>query len=212
MIHLIGNSHVNTFSNDDKLNLSFENEYFKSHHIGPVIAYNFYEHHMGAVNEIIVNNNINEKDYISLIVGEVDCRLHLPLQADNQNKTDDEIVDECVIRLFRCYDELINRGHNVIVFSTHPTTIENHNMSAEDRPIYGDVVRRNNICLMWNKKLQTLCEIKNIKYVNFYDLLVDEHNITKMEYFLDYCHLNSCMSYPYILEKIKKVIDINNEN
>ena len=98
MIHLIGNSHVNTFSNDSKLNMSFENDIFKSHHIGPVIAYNFYEHHMNSVRNII--NNIQKNDYISLIVGEVDCRIHLPLQADKQNKTDYEIVDECLNRLF----------------------------------------------------------------------------------------------------------------
>jgi len=206
MIHVIGNSHVNTFSSDNKLNMSFENDLFKSHHIGPVIAYNFYEHHMPSVYNII--KNINKNDYISLIVGEVDCRLHLPLQADKQNQTDDKIVDECVNRLFRCYDVLKNNGYNLIVFSTHPTTTENHDMSKTDRPIYGNVERRNNICLMWNKKLEELCKIKNIKYVDFYHLLVDENNITKMEYFLDYCHLNSSMCYPFILKKIKNEINI----
>ena len=122
MIHLIGNSHVNTFSNDNEVKLSFENEYFKPYHIGPVIAYNFYEHHMGSVNEIINNNNIQKDEYISLIVGEVDCRVHLPLQADKQNKTDFEIVEECVNRLFICYDNLLERGFNIIVYSNHPTT------------------------------------------------------------------------------------------
>jgi len=206
MIHLIGNSHVNTFSNDNKLNMSFENEVFKSHHIGPVIAYNFYEHHMGSVKNII--NNVKKTDYISLIVGEVDCRLHLPLQADKQNKQDYDVVDECLNRLFRCYDDLSNDGYNLIVFSTHPTTTENHDMSKSDRPIYGSVERRNNICLMWNKKIEGLCKIRNIKYVNFYDLLVDENNITKMEYFLDYCHLNSNMCYPFIIEKLRNEVNI----
>lgn len=206
MIHLIGNSHVNTFSNDEKVNFSFENEFFKSYHIGPIIAYNFYEHHMTHVNEII--KNIQKNDYISLIVGEVDCRVHLPLQADIQTKTDSEIVDECVTRLFRCYDDLLERNYKLIVYSTHPTTIEGHDMTREDRPIYGDMSRRNNISLMWNKKLEELCKSKNIKFVNFYDLLVNENNITKMEYFLDYCHLNSSMCYPFILEKTKNEINI----
>lgn len=208
MIHLIGNSHVNTFSNDNKLNLSFENDFFKSYHIGPVIAYNFYEHHMGSVNEIINNNNIQKDDYISLIVGEVDCRLHLPLQADKQNKTDIEIVEECVNRLFRCYDNLLERGFNLIVYSTHPTTTENHDMSREDRPIYSSVERRNDISLLWNEKTEELCKSKNIKFVNFYDLLIDEKNITKMVYYLDYCHLNSSMCYPFILKKTKNEINI----
>jgi hypothetical protein len=209
MIHLIGNSHVSTFSNDNKVNMSFENEFFKSHYIGPVIAYNFYEHHMESVNKII--NNVQKNDYISLIVGEVDCRVHLPLQADNQKNSDEEIVDECITRLFRCYDNLLERGYKVIVYSTHPTTTENHDMSREDRPIYGNVERRNNICMIWNKKLEILCKSKNIIFINFYDLLVNENNITKMDYFLDYCHLNSSMCYPFILEKTKNEI-LNNDN
>ena len=200
MIHLIGNSHVNTFSNDSDLNMSFENDIFKSHHIGPVIAYNFYDHHMSSVRDII--KNINKNDFISLIVGEVDCRLHLPLQADKQSKTDNDIVDECLSRLFKCYDELLNNGYNIIVFSTHPTTTEEHNMDRNDRPIYSNVERRNNICLLWNKKIENMCTIRNIKYIDFYNLLVDENNITKMEYFLDYCHLNSSLLYPSIIEKI----------
>lgn len=208
MIHLIGNSHVNTFSNDNKVNLTFENEFFKSYHIGPVIAYNFYEHHMALVDNIIKNNNIQKSDYISLIVGEVDCRVHLPLQADKQKITDEEIIVKCVDRLFRCYDSLLERGYKLIAYSTHPTTTENHDMSREDRPIYSCVERRNNICLMWNKKLEDLCKYKNIKFVNFYNLLVNENNITKMEYFLDYCHLNSSMCYPLILEKTKNEINI----
>jgi hypothetical protein len=208
MIHLIGNSHVNTFSNDNKLNLSFENDFFKSYHIGPVIAYNFYEHHMGSVNEIINNNNIQKDDYISLIVGEVDCRLHLPLQADKQNKTDIEIVEECVNRMFRCYDNLLERGFNLVIYSTHPTTTESHDMSREDRPIYSSMERRNDISLLWNEKTEELCKSKNIKFVNFYDLFIDEKNKTKMIYYLDYCHLNSSMCYQFILKKTKNEINI----
>lgn len=203
MIHLIGNSHVNTFSNDDKINMSFENEFFKSHHIGPVIAYNFYEHHMNSINNILSNNIVQKNDFISLIVGEVDCRIHLPLQADNQNKSDEIIVHECVDRLFRCYDELLNKQYNLIVFSTHPTSTESHDMSREDRPIYGDVKRRNNICLIWNKKIEEMCILKNIPYISIYDKLVDENNITKMEYFQDYCHLNSSMVYDFIIDELK---------
>lgn len=208
MIHLIGNSHVNTFSNDNKVNMSFENELFISHHIGPVIAYNFYEHHMGSVYSILKNKNIPTSDYISLIVGEVDCRLHLPLHADRLGVADITMVSECVDRLFVCYDELTKMGYNLIVFSTHPTTIESHDMSRSDRPIYGNVERRNSICSMWNAKTMEMCKDRDIVYIDFYDLLVDDNNITKMEYFLDYCHLNSSMCFPFILNKIKNDTNI----
>jgi hypothetical protein len=202
MIHCIGNSHVNNFSNNNYITLQsgFKNDIFTLYHLGATIAYNFYEHHMPKVIDII--KYIDKKDYISLIVGEVDCRLHLPLQADQQNKTDFEIVNECINRLFRCYDYLIENDYNVIVFSTHPTTIKGHNMSDMSNPIYGSVERRNNICVLWNNKLKDMCSVKNIKYIDFYKYLVDENNITKMEYFLDYCHLNSNKIFPFLLKEM----------
>ena len=60
---------------------------FRTYHLGPTIAYNFYEHHFPRVLDIINTSNINkEDDYICLVVGEVDCRWHLPLQAEKQDR------------------------------------------------------------------------------------------------------------------------------
>ena len=80
MIHCIGNSHINTFSGEPELNYkNVQNDYFKGYWIGPTIAYNIFDHHFkNAMNHV---REISNFDYITLIVGEVDCRLHLPQQG-----------------------------------------------------------------------------------------------------------------------------------
>lgn len=204
MIHCIGNSHINTFSNKSELDYkNITNDYFIGHWLGPVIAYNFFEHHMAkAMQEVIGIQKQN--NYITLIVGEVDCRLHLPKQADIQRRPDDRVVKECIDRLMRCYDVFINSGYNVIVTGTHPTTVGPHN-DDPDNPVWGNVQRRNQICVLWNNFLKQEADKRKILYIDIYKYLVDENNITKMEYFLDYCHLNSSKVFNFIIEELKKV-------
>ncbi len=203
MIHCVGNSHVNNFSNSEKLNMNFQNKYFKSYHIGPVTAYNFFENHIQSVNNML--NNIDKtNDWITIIVGEVDCRLHLPLQADRQNRLDSDVVNECINRFIRCYDILINNGYKVFCMGTQPSTTEGHNMNTADRPIYDSMERRNSICLLWDKYLKLECDKRNIKFISIYNYLVDENNITNMNYFQDYCHLIGSKSYPLIVDELIK--------
>jgi len=210
MIYCIGNSHVAYFAGTEKRsyfpkkeNESFNeligDDRFKLLDLGGIIAYNFIDSHMNKVYDIIKNI-----DYISLIAGEVDCRLHLPSQADKQNKSDEETVNECAERFFICYDKLIEMGYKVFCISTHPTTTEGHSMQDMSRPIYGNVERRNNICVLWNRKLEELSLIRNIPFITIYNNLVDENNITKMEYFSDYCHLNSSKVINFYLDELKK--------
>jgi hypothetical protein len=202
MIHCIGNSHVNNFSNKVKLDFDDSNsELFRLYRLGAIIAYNYKSSHLSKTLEIL-QKNYKDGDLFTIVVGEVDCRLHLPQQSDIQNKTDEEIVKECTNRLMECYDMLSEEGYNFFVSGTHPTTTEGHDMSRSDRPIYSDWERRNNICVLWNNFLKQHCEKKNYLFVNIYDELVDGDNKTKMEYFLDYCHLNSSKVFPFIMNEL----------
>lgn len=204
-IHVIGNSHVNNFSNANVLTKEFDNGLFKSYWLGPIIAYNFKEHYFDKVKEIL--KNIPAEDYVSFILGEVDCRLHIPLKADEQKRSDEEVVKECLNRFFGAYLE-VSKNHKIIIFGTHPTTIAPHDMKNSQQPIYGSCERRNNICRIWNSHLKELADKNNFVFISIYDKLVDKNNVTKMEYFLDYCHLNSSKVYYYILDELrqKKII------
>jgi len=203
-IFCVGNSHVNTFSGEEILTRQFKKDIFSGQDIGAAVAYNFYEHHLERSLEVFKELGADNSSYWSLVVGEVDCRYHLPLQADNQKRTDESVVSECVERLFKSYIFLKDKGISPIVFSIHPTTTEGHSMENLERPIYGSWERRNNICLLWNKCCEDLSLAKDIPFISFYQYLVDGNNKTKMEYFLDYCHLNSKKVMPFILGGLNK--------
>lgn len=203
-IHCVGNSHVNNFSGDDKINFNNSvDDRFEIYHLGPVVAYNFISCYM--TNTLSVLQKIyKEDDFVTIVVGEVDCRLHIPLQADKHNIEDSDMVRDVSERFFLCYDELIKKNYKVFCLGTHPTTTEDHNMTDGRRPIYGDVIRRNKICVLWNDNMKELSKKRNIPFIDIYNNLVDEKNLTKMDFFLDYCHLNSKKVLPFYIDELKK--------
>lgn len=208
MIHCIGNSHVSMFSNFDYLNFNFINNNFKSYYLGPVIAYNFYEHHLPlCIDYIKTIDKMN--DTICFIVGEVDCRLHLPQKADELKITDEQNVKICVDKFFETYKYLSNLGYKCLVWGTHPTTTSDHNMNDMDNPIYGSMIRRNNICILWNSYLKQLSQQYNLPYKSIYQYLVNDNNETEMKYFNDYCHLNSSLVYNFILKELEDFYENN---
>jgi hypothetical protein len=193
MIYVFGNSHAHSFT-DSTVHLSDswgdkENSDFKSYSLGPVIAYNFLEHHLERLLAVISTIDIKENDYILLAIGEVDCRWHLPYQASLQNKSNYDIVNECLDRFFRSYIELKSKGYNVIGWSGHPSTTSEH-CDDPQQPIFGDCLNRNEISLIWDNILSNKCKENNIPYVSIIKELINNDGLTKMEYFSDYCHLN----------------------
>lgn len=205
MIHLIGNSHVSTFSNQTvpPARYFFDSEYFKANCLNAITAYNFYDNHKEFINDYI-RDKTEEGDKISFIAGEVDCRIHIPKQADEQNITDEESVLICLNKFLKVI-LMPNwfKNREPIAFGVHPSTNEPHSMDNKSRPIYGSMERRNNISVLWNKHLKAMCENIGIKFVSIYDYLVNDNNETKMEYFGDYCHLNSVKVYQFIIKEFK---------
>ena len=65
--------------------------------------------------------------------------------------------------------------------------IEDKRYNGEPR--WGDCDFRNGICLTWNTYMKKLCDENGVSFISIYDRLVDENNITKQEYFKDYCHI-----------------------
>lgn len=193
MIYTFGNSHAHLFTNSKPSSFGRgenSNDKTTSYSIGPIVAFNFYQNHYPKILNILNGVNFNKKeDYIMLIVGEVDCRWHLPYQASVQNRILDDIVEECLERFFLSYLNLKNSGYKIIGWGGHPSTTEGHR-DMEDSPIFGDCLNRNKISLLWNAKLQKKCIDEKISYISIIKDLINEDGMTKMEYFDDYCHLN----------------------
>ena len=95
-------------------------------------------------------------------------------------------------------------GIKCIVFSTHPTTLDPHDMRSAESPVYDCWQRRNQICIYWNRYSRQMADKLSIPFISFYENLVGVNNETKMEYFLDYCHLNSEKVMPFIIKALKE--------
>ena len=193
MIYTFGNSHAHLFTNTHPATFGKGNVHpnFTSYSLGATIAYNFYEHHLPKVYEHLKNIPFDKNnDYVMLIVGEVDCRWHLPYQAHIQNTSHENIVNECINRYFQNYIDLVDKGYKIIGWGGHPSTTAGHSDNPSE-PIFGDCLSRNAISLLWNEKLKEKCLQHNIPYISIINNLIDPSTgLTKTYYFSDYCHLN----------------------
>ncbi len=217
-IHVIGNSHVSIFSGSSSILPQYPHKSiycvpdtsieFHVYHIGPTIAYNFYEHHYPKVLDIVFNNVINKEDeYILLIVGEVDCRWHIPKQASIQNKNSNTVVDECVERFFRTILDLKSKGYKCICWGGHPSTNSGHN-DDPNCPVFGDVIERNKITKYFEYKCKEKCEQNDIDFISIVDLLLNNDGTTNMNFFIDYCHLNHSLILDDIINLLKNKFKI----
>jgi hypothetical protein len=77
----------------------------------------------------------------------------------------------------------------VIGWGGHPSTTSGPSENPSE-PIVGDCHYRNTISLAWNDYLELLCVNNNIPYITIIKDLIDDGYLTKMDYFMDYCHLN----------------------
>ena len=207
MVYTFGNSHSHLFTNSAPGTSGVgenSNNLFTSISLGPVIAYNFFEHHYESlINWINTLSVDKENDYIMLIVGEVDCRVHLPTQIISQNRDVDDVVNECVNRFFRVYKDLKEKGYNIIGWGGHPSTTSGPDTNASS-PVVGECEFRNKISLSWDKRLRYLCEEEGIPYISIIEDLINNNNLTKMEYFMDYCHLKHENVLTLLQEKFNK--------
>lgn len=128
MIHCIGNSHVQVFSGADPMVYWPDTAQnlvpgFRTYNIGPIIAYNFTTKHLPKVRQVIEKEKIGKigsTDSIMLVVGEVDCRWHLPYQASLQKRDALDVVQETVGRYFESFLLLRETGYNVIAWALTP--------------------------------------------------------------------------------------------
>lgn len=215
MIYVIGNSHAMFFTNTHPAAPKCDetHEQIRSLSIGPVTAYNFCDK-MDLVNQRIDAYNIQKEDTLLMVVGEVDCRVHLPKQISlSSSEHPLEIVNNCVSRYFQALKGLKERGYKVVAVGPHPSTTEPANLfarissendeEAAQQPIYGSATERNNITRQFNKRLSLLCSTQGIGFVSIFDKLVSD-NRTKMEYYLDYCHLSEA-AWPLMEEELQNI-------
>jgi hypothetical protein len=186
---------------------------FRAWFLGPVLAYNFYEHHLPKVYSFIDEFSQtfgNKKEYTLLMqVGEIDCRVHLPKYVSDSRSVAD-VVEECVSRYHRSILDLKDKGFNVAVGGAQPSLCDEtiiRRMPEEERKynIAGTTKIRNEVCKHWDSFHGSLCKLNDIPFVSIYNDLTDENGMTKEDMFSDYIHLSHDKTIDFWINSIKKL-------
>jgi hypothetical protein len=214
-IHCIGDSHVSVFTGKDTISKGWpcpqdSIQYFHTYWLGPVLAYNLYSvGHQSRLNLFNVLESISKSDYVMLCAGEIDCRMHLIRQKELQNKSLEEIVQECVCRYFQVILEIKNMGFKVIIWGV-PGTANIDCFELKDKntfPHYGTYKERNQATKIFNNKIEYLCKLNDVLFLSIFDDLIDDNGKTKItEYYMDEFHVSQKVM-PLIISKLKNVLN-----
>ena len=183
---------------------------FRAWFLGPVLAYNFHEHHLQKVYSFIEEfPSIFEKKDTTLvmIVGEIDCRVHLPKHVTIERPTSG-VVEECVSRYHRSILDLREKGFNVAVAGAQPSLTDESlekRMPAKEREynVAGNTETRNQICKHWDFFHGQLCEKDQIPFVSIYNDLIQENGNAKEALFSDYIHISHEKTIEFWLKAFK---------
>jgi len=201
-IIIFGNSHVSAFSGEDRVineDLQrFESEDFIYHcqRLGPCTAYNFFwnPRYYGRVVNFLETSEFR-KDTICLLLGEIDCRVHIGLNAEKASKPLDECVEEVIDRYILCLLDLKQRGYKVLVMAVQPASTCAPS-TVPDSPAHGLYQSRNKITREFNRLLERKARIHGFLFCSIFDMLMLDEVTPKPHIFMDYVHLRGSVVRP----------------
>lgn len=224
-IYCIGDSHVNFFSGQNKINGLWPNPsndilpYFRTFRLGAVLAYNLCEYGTRKKGRELLfvlldrdvpiqARTIPPQSKLLLCFGEIDCRAHLLKQAELQKRDIPSVVEECVERYFSVICEIQQLGYEVFVWNVIPSSRYN-SIPNKEFPVYRTCLERNHVTQLFNNYLKDLCSSAGAKFISIFDELIDEHGLTRTEYYFDYIHLSQ-KAISFALAKIEEIVgDLN---
>lgn len=226
-IYVIGDSHTGVFSGsenllweridglDEEIDISL-NLYplFEIFHCGPCLAYNANKENssnriLEKTKALIEKSFLPKNATVMVVLGEIDCRVHVKKQAEVQNKSIEEIIDD-ILNNFEQYLLLLKeQGFNIICWG--PIASQKEEAACDEfYPRYGTEIERNRINAIYNNKLALLCKKLNIKFATiFYDMLEDGYTTNSDFLSADMVHLSQ-KSIPTIVKRLlsEKIVKI----
>lgn len=209
-IHVIGDSHVSFFSGTNTIGPEWPGlsksvlPLFEVYRLGPTIAYNLCKtgtRTKGREKLFEVLDTLEKGSYVMPVFGEIDCRVHLIKNAEENNK--EEVVKECVERYVTVIDEIIAKGFNVIMWEVIPSTL-NGSIVEKDYVAYGTCKQRNEITKIFNSVLRDEMRERNIVTLSVFDELTDKQGLTKVRWYADKIHLSQRVM-PLVIRKIVNI-------
>lgn len=226
MIYIIGDSHVSVFSGTDKTHdglrhiqpefgtcytLSegqlrphinrFEQRipHFCPIKIGSNTAYNSFNK-LSRIEQVLLEYNITESDYVFLCFGEIDIRNHIGFHIGKKYNTLSEGIKVCVDRYIETVVYIKNKGVNVGVYAPPASSVGNQT------PIdYGDVVLRNKMTIEFNEYLKYKCDEVEIPFKDISKLMMLPDGTTDQKYIMDDIHLSQ-QAMPFLINEFSNFI------
>jgi hypothetical protein len=210
MIHCIGDSHAAVFGGKEDMQPVWpersddQMECFRSYRIGPATAYQLYNK-IPIIDEIVDSLVNKEKDIILFCFGEVDIRAHLIKQHVIQNRSLEDLIEECVNRYFEVVLHYLNKGFKVAIWGPIASWNDSKPYTG---PSYGTNQQRNAITHLFTKLLVDKGNPFNIPVFSIFEKMLNE-DWTTNTYYLDnwngsHMHLSQT-AMPLILEEFKNI-------
>lgn len=205
MIHCVGNSHAYFFTGTDvvrgktwhELKPKDKSPHFKSYNIGAATAWNFPNKHIRNVR----NLRIKHGERLMLVLGEVDCRWHIPHPF--KHKRNPVLLDwpahlvQTIDRYFAGI-EVLAKFYDVCIWGVHPPS---RNELGPEFPMYGNCEFRTEIVRMWNRYCWEKCKQLGIDFYCIFWNLVKDDGMVNQDYLLDDCHLSQ-KAMPFALKEM----------
>ncbi len=213
VIHCIGDSHVDFLSGYNNIQPEWPLLHhdrvplFKTYRLGAVLAYTISKkgsHGHEALHSLLTT--IPPKSYVMLMLGEIDCRVHLIKQAKSQKKPVSVVVKKCVDNYFSSIEEIKNAGYQIIVWGVIPST--RFEVQDDSYPTVGTCRERNEVTKLFNLHLEAKAKSKNLPFLSLYNDLVDADGLTNMKYFIDLIHL-STRAIPLVIKKMSTIVPLS---
>ncbi|MBT3224982.1 MAG: hypothetical protein HN745_03610 [Deltaproteobacteria bacterium] len=221
IFHCIGDSHANFFSGTDEIQpewpaAEIRNRlpFFRSYRIGPVLAYNLCEYGTTTRGREKLENLLTRLDpgsHVMFCFGEIDCRAHIILQSQKQNRPPEAVIQEVVTRYFSVILETRKMGFQPLIWNVIPSAPTEINDRITVPPQYlfhGSCEERNRVTRLFNQTLKTLAKSAGIQFLSLFDQLFLEDGSVNQSYFSDEIHLSQ-KAMPLVLESLNKLFKGN---
>jgi hypothetical protein len=129
-----------------------------------------------------------DKDIPIIVLGEVDCRIHVYLQHKNTGRSILDLVWDTTNKYMKVAEYLLDRGFEMVAHGIPPATIQDNIFNY---PFYADLKTRRKINLLYNVALAGACVLTKTPFFNVYTGYADrETGLISKEVSEDGCHIS----------------------
>jgi len=137
------------------------------------------------------------------VFGEIDCRVHLKTHNN---------VDEVAKRYLQFVQQFKDDYSLAVIGPVASTRMDSPRITSIEFPIVGSCFERNAITRELTTKIRKECEGHNVFFDSILEQLIDEHGLTKAEYYAeDKVHLSN-KAVPLVEPVLQELLNANDSS